>query len=77
MMSGQDNVMIAYWVGEEIRCLTLVGQLDHLLRTAEIGHCLITHETALCDEMAREVAAHLKDRHRPLLHIASDAHADA
>ena len=42
-MAGEDDVVIADGVGEEIVRLGLVRELDYLLRAAEVWLLLITH----------------------------------
>ena len=42
-MAGEDDVVIADGVGEEIVGLGLVRELNHLLRAAEVWLLLITH----------------------------------
>ena len=77
MVAGEDDVVIANWVGQEIRGLCRVCQLDDLLRSAEVGLRLVTNQPAFCDEVAREVAGDFEDGDVFLFHIAPDAHAYA
>ena len=74
MVTRQYDVVVAYWTGEEIICLTLIGELYHLLGTTEVRLRLVPHQLSLGDKAAREVARHLEDSDGTLLHIAANAH---
>ena len=77
MVTRQYDVVVAYWTSEEIICLTLVGELYHLLGTTEVWLCLVSHQLSLCNEAARKVTTHLEDCDGPLFHISANAHTDA
>ena len=77
MVTRQYDVMVAYRTGEEIICLTLVGELYHLLGTTEVGLSLTPHQLSLGDKAARKVTRYLEDCDGPLLHISSDTHSYA
>ena len=77
MMAGEDDVVIADGVREEIGGPVGVRQADDLLGAAEVGLGLVAHQLALFDEAAREVARHLEDGDGAFLHITSDADTDA
>ena len=76
-MSGQDDVVVADGIVEEIRSLSGRGETDDLLRAAEVWIRLTDRELPFFDEVTRQVAGHLEDGDRPLLHVTSDANADA
>ena len=76
-MAWQDNVVIANGIRQEVGGLAGVRQLDHLLRSAQVCFGLVPNQFALFNKMARKVARYLEDRYRSLLHIPSDANADA
>ena len=76
-MTGQDDVVIADGIGEEIGGLVLVGKSDDLLRATEIGLGLIPQEFTFRNEMARQIARHLEDGDGTSLHVAAYGNADA
>ena len=77
MVAGQDDVVVANRVGQEVGSLGGVCQLDDLLRSAEVGFGLVTNQRAFCNEMAREVAGNLEDGDVAFFHVSPDAYADA
>ena len=76
-MTGHDDVVIADGLRQEVVGLALVGELDDLLRAAEVGLRLVAHQLAFGNEVALEVAREFENGDGAFLHKASDARADA
>ena len=76
-MAGHDDVVIADGVREEIAGQALVGELYHLLCTAQVWFLLVAQQCAFSDEMALQVARYLEEGDGALLHKPSDAYSDA
>ena len=75
-MSRYDDVVIANGVCQEVLGLTLVCQLDDLLRTTEVGLCLIAYERSLSNKVTFQIARNFKDGDGPFLHESSDGDTD-
>ena len=51
-MASQDDMMIANGMVEEIVCTGWVSQTNNLLRTTEVGLCLVPNQFPLFDKAA-------------------------
>ena len=76
-MAGDNDVVVADGVGEEIAGLGGVGEAYDLLGAAEVGLRLVSDERSFCDEAARQVAGDLGDGDVAQGHEATDGGADA
>ena len=77
MTTGQDDMVIAYRLGQEIVHPARIVEPDDLLCTAQIALGLIAHQLSFLDEMARKIAGNLEYGHRPLGHVTTNGHTDA
>lgn len=75
-MTGQDDVVVADGIGEEIGCLVLVGKSDDLLGATKVGLRLVLHEVAFGNEMAGEIGRYLEDSDGTFFHKAAYGNAN-
>lgn len=73
-MTGQDNVVIANRIREEI---CRFRQLQDNLCTAEVGLRLVAQQLPFRGKVAGQVAGDLENRYRSFRNMAPDPYADA
>ena len=56
MMTGQDNVVIANRIIEEIVGLRAIRELDDLLCAAHVGQCKVRYQSAFGYEVTLQIA---------------------